>query len=178
MISRIPVPRHLQPHRILHWKHPPPAPQQFPPISLAVAWIAFTRTTDYLQYSLWAIRSDGSAGMRNEVLSPESGGLFYFSPDGVQVALVQPDSISMAIADGSGLRERVLVYPRVITYSEYHYYASPVWAPGASHFLFVVRSGANVELRMRSITDEEILIASLSAGTVPLISYDFGGAAR
>lgn len=165
------------------------------------AWIAFTRTSDYVHYELWGIRSDGSGaglvmgqpdfaaiprapeavavlpasfgwkpgdqnivafttrptfegpglmmnddlwlagvagGERNEVLPAGDGGQFHFSPDGAQIALVQPDSISLVNSDGSGYRGRVFVYSPVITYSEFAYYVSPVWAPDSSYLLVVI----------------------------------------
>jgi len=56
------------------------------------------------------------------------GGLFYFSPDGNQVALSSPDHISLANADGSNLRANVLTFPLVGTFSEYQYRPHPYWA--------------------------------------------------
>ncbi len=55
------------------------------------------------------------------------GGEFFYSPDGSQIAIVQPDKVILANADGSDYRP-VMNYPAVTTYSEYRYYASPVWA--------------------------------------------------
>lgn len=55
------------------------------------------------------------------------GGLFYFSPDGSQIALSNPESISLVNADGTNLRKDVLTFPDVITYSEYQYHPHPVW---------------------------------------------------
>ena len=56
------------------------------------------------------------------------GGHFYFSPDGTQVALSNPDNISLANAGGSNLRSNVLTFPLVGTYSEYQYRPRPHWA--------------------------------------------------
>jgi hypothetical protein len=176
-------------------------------ISDDAAWIAFSRTNDFIHYSLWVTRSDGSAGhaimdlpdfaalprapeavsvmpaafswkpgahilafstrptfegpglmmnndlwladidggTRSELLRSGEGGQFYFSPDGAQIALVQPDAISLVNADGSNRRERVFVYPPVTTYSEYAYYASPVWAPDSSQLLVVIPPTAAIE---------------------------------
>jgi hypothetical protein len=170
-------------------------------------WMAFSRTSDYIHYSLWAMRSDGSAGRavmdqpdfaalprareavsvmpaafswqprshvlafstrptfegpglmmnndlwladieagtRDELLRPGEGGQFYFSPDGAQIALVQPDSISLVNSDGSNRRERVFEYVPVTTYSEYAFYASPVWAPDSSRLLVVIPPTAAIE---------------------------------
>ena len=61
------------------------------------------------------------------------GGLFYFSPDGAQVALSTPDHISLANADGSNLRSNVLTFPLVGTYSEYQYHPRPYWSADSSY---------------------------------------------
>jgi hypothetical protein len=60
------------------------------------------------------------------------GGLFYFSPDGAQVALSTPDHISLSNADGSNLRPNALTFPLVGTYSEYQYHPRPHWSSDAS----------------------------------------------
>jgi len=56
------------------------------------------------------------------------GGMFYYSPDGSQIALVNPESISLVNADGSNLRDSVITYPLVGTNSEYQYHPHPIWA--------------------------------------------------
>jgi len=66
------------------------------------------------------------------LFNPGEGGMFYFSPDGDQLAIVTPTSISLADADGSNLRPNVLTFGSVITYSEYLYYPHPVWAADSS----------------------------------------------
>jgi hypothetical protein len=62
------------------------------------------------------------------LLEKDEGGLFYYSPDGSQIALSNPESISIMKADGSDLRADVLTFPSVITYSEYEYHPHPIWA--------------------------------------------------
>ncbi len=54
-------------------------------------------------------------------------GLFYYSRDGSQIALSNPESISLVNADGTHLRKDVLTFPDVITYSEYQYHPHPTW---------------------------------------------------
>ncbi|MBN2548033.1 MAG: hypothetical protein JXB15_02660 [Anaerolineales bacterium] len=71
---------------------------------------------------------DAITGELNYVLLSGWGGEFVFSPDGGQVALSTPDAILLADADGSSYR-KVLDYAPVTTYSEYRYYAAPVWSP-------------------------------------------------
>ena len=65
---------------------------------------------------------------KNTIFDFGQGGLFYFSPDGAQVALSSPDHISLANANGSNLRPNVLTFPLVGTYSEYQYRPRPHWA--------------------------------------------------
>ena len=59
------------------------------------------------------------------------GGAFTYSPDGSLVALTTPDAILLMNANGENYRT-VLTYERVLTYSEYRYYAQPVWSPDGS----------------------------------------------
>ena len=62
------------------------------------------------------------------ILPPGSGGQFFYNSDGSQVAVSTPNSISLVEADGSNRRD-VLVYDGVNTYSEYRFYAQPIWSP-------------------------------------------------
>ena len=70
---------------------------------------------------------------KNIVFDFNGGGLFYFSPDGSQVALSTPDHISLANADGSNLRANVLTFPMVKTYSEYQYHPLPYWSSDSGY---------------------------------------------
>jgi len=54
------------------------------------------------------------------------GGIFYYSTDGSQIALSNPESISLVNADGTNMRPDVLTYPSMITYSEYEYHPHPI----------------------------------------------------
>jgi hypothetical protein len=74
------------------------------------------------------------------VLPAEQGGDFNVSPNGSQIAIVQPDSISMANIDGSGLRENLVTFDPVLTYSEYQYYPRVVWAADSSAAEVVIPS--------------------------------------
>lgn len=69
-------------------------------------------------------------------LTSGTGGNFVFSPDGSQYALIRmvedSGTISLLNTDGTNLRENVLTYPYILTYSEYQYYAEPVWSPDSS----------------------------------------------
>jgi hypothetical protein len=57
------------------------------------------------------------------------GGEFEYSPDGNRIAISNPTSINLCQADGSNYRS-VLTYESVNTYSEYRFYAAPLWSPG------------------------------------------------
>lgn len=85
-------------------------------------------------------RLDADSGEMSLVLPGEEGGDFSVSPDGSQIALVQPDSISMANIDGSGLRSDLVTFEPVLTYSEYQYYPDVVWATDSSAVGVVIPS--------------------------------------
>ncbi len=68
---------------------------------------------------------------RTALLPPGEGGEFTYSPDGRQIAVVTPGSISLVNADGSDRRD-VFTYTPVATQSEASFYAQPVWAADAS----------------------------------------------
>ncbi|MDY6877087.1 MAG: hypothetical protein SWK90_12920 [Chloroflexota bacterium] len=68
---------------------------------------------------------------RTALLPPGEGGEFYYSPDGSQAAIVTAGSISLINANGGNRRE-VFTYTPVATYSEFQFYAQPVWAADSS----------------------------------------------
>lgn len=65
------------------------------------------------------------------LLPPGEGGEFAYSPDGSQIAVTTPSSISLIGADG-GNRRPVLSYMPVTMYSQVQYYARPVWSADSS----------------------------------------------
>jgi hypothetical protein len=73
------------------------------------------------------IRIDADTLARTMLLAPGSGGDFAPSPDGHYLAITRPDTIEIRLADGSPSGSGVINYAPVITYSEYSYYALPVW---------------------------------------------------
>lgn len=83
---------------------------------------------------------DADTGEMTEILAPGAGGDFTISPDGGTMAIVRPDSISLAVVDGSGLRPELVTYSPVITYSEFMYYVQPVWKPDGSAVGVVIPS--------------------------------------
>lgn len=68
------------------------------------------------------------------LLPKGQGGMFYYAPDGSQIAIVTPTQISLVNMDGSN-RRQVLDYEPVTTYSEYFFYAHPNWSPDSSYML-------------------------------------------
>lgn len=81
---------------------------------------------------------DTVTGELTLALNTASGGLPAYSPDGSLMAVVTPESISLANVDGSNYRANLVTFERVMTYSEYHYYPQVVWAPDSSHFKVVI----------------------------------------
>lgn len=75
---------------------------------------------------------DAVTAEKATLIAARQGGIFYYSPDGSQVAVANGSSISLLNADGSRWRADVLIFPSVITYSEYEYTPHPVWAVDSS----------------------------------------------
>ncbi len=78
------------------------------------------------------IRIDTDTFARTLLLAPGTGGDFTASPDGRYLALVRPDAIEIRLSDGTASGSGVISYAPVITYSEYAYYAQPVWDAGST----------------------------------------------
>jgi hypothetical protein len=78
------------------------------------------------------LRIDSDTLARTMLLAPGTGGDFAISPDGRYLALTRPDTVEVRLADGSASGSGVISYQPVITYSEYAYYAQPVWNPESS----------------------------------------------
>jgi len=78
------------------------------------------------------LRIDSDTLARTMLLAPGTGGDFTVSPDGRYLALVRHDAIEIRLADGSPSGSGVITYEPVITYSEYAYYAQPVWNPAST----------------------------------------------
>lgn len=74
---------------------------------------------------------------KQTLLPSGQGGEFVYSPNGKQIAIISPTTISLVNSDGSNRRE-VLTYDLVSTYSEYSYYALPIWAADSSSLRVVI----------------------------------------
>lgn len=70
---------------------------------------------------------DTTSGTFQTLLEAGQGGAFTFSPDGSQIALVTPTTISLVNVDGSGRRADLVTFPMIMTYSEYQYYPQMRW---------------------------------------------------
>jgi hypothetical protein len=75
---------------------------------------------------------DTDTGVRTHLLDSGFGGMFFYSPDGAQIALVTPESLSLINSDGTNRRE-ILTFPIIYTYSEWAFYPTPVWAADSSY---------------------------------------------
>lgn len=78
-----------------------------------------------LNRDLWVI--DTETLTRTNLLPAGSGGMFTYAPDGAQIAVSTPTSVSLMNADGGNLRMNVLTYPFINTASEYAYHVLPTW---------------------------------------------------
>jgi Tol biopolymer transport system component len=88
-----------------------------------------------LSNDLW--HADIDSGQVTNLRPVGEGGSFVISPDGSRVVLVTPEIISVMNL-GSGDVQQVLTYSPVLTYSEFQYYARPVWAPDGSTLRVVI----------------------------------------
>jgi len=87
--------------------------------------VGFAMTNDLL-------RINTDTGDLTRLLTPGNGGNFVISPDGNHIAIVRPDSINMVGPGGGTLVTDIVTYLPVMTYSEFQYYAQPVWAQDSS----------------------------------------------
>ncbi|HSB66686.1 MAG TPA: hypothetical protein VLD65_08905 [Anaerolineales bacterium] len=81
---------------------------------------------------------DAATMQKTTLFDTGQGGMFYYSPDGSQIALSNPESISLVNADGNNLRRDVLTYPGVITYSEYEYHPHPIWSADSASLMVTI----------------------------------------
>jgi len=96
-----------------------------------------------LNNDLWTLNADN--GEWKNLLPRGQGGSFIISPNGNQIAIVTPDSISLINVDGSNPRKAILKYTPVATYSEYAYYAEPRWAADSNSLKVVIPASASLE---------------------------------
>jgi Tol biopolymer transport system component len=82
--------------------------------------------------------ANADSGQIQTLLAPGHGGQFFPAPDGRQIAVTSPNSLSLVNVDGTNLRQDVLDYAPITTYSEYRYYAQPVWQANSSSLLIAI----------------------------------------
>ena len=105
-------------------------------------WVPGSLTLAYNTIQLFEIPSspqnndlrlvDANTGAKTLLQEPGQGGKFTYSPDGSQIALVTPNSLSLTNADGSNRRD-ILTFPVIYTNGGWNYYPQPVWAPDSGH---------------------------------------------
>jgi hypothetical protein len=86
------------------------------------------------------LRLNTGTGNLTHLLPPQKGGQFVISPDGTRIVIVQPEKIHLVNPDGTGLQTNLITYDQVITYSEFLYYAQPVWSRDSGAFGFAIPS--------------------------------------
>jgi hypothetical protein len=85
---------------------------------------------------LWFLNLD--TGELTNQLTSGSGGYFYFSPDGSQIAISKPTSISLLNTDGTNIRYDVATFLQVNTASEYLFCPPITWSPDGASILFAI----------------------------------------
>lgn len=96
-----------------------------------------TGPAEYNHNDLWKVNAD--TGEVVNLLSRDSVGQFYLSPDGEYVGISNPQSLAVMRADGSDFK-LVLEFPAISTYSEYTYKPVLVWSPDSAFFSVLVPS--------------------------------------
>jgi len=89
-------------------------------------------------YNYNIILVDADKGARKILLNAGQAGKFTYSPDGNQIALARPDQISLINADGSNLREAVLTFEPVLTYTEAVFHPELRWSAGSTYLRVVI----------------------------------------
>ena len=118
------------------------------------------------------VRLDSDTGDLTIVFPPGTGGDFTLSPDGTKLVLLTPDSIGLADVDGSNLQANLITYAPVITYSEFQYYAQPVWTPNSDAFGVAIPSSDPLDAAP-SGTIWRVQTATAAASNVGTIRGDF-----
>ena len=109
------------------------------------------------------LRINADAGELTRILPPQQGGHFVIAPDGSKIAIIRPDSIDLIHPNGDPLLKNAIIYSPVITYSEFRYYAQPVWFRDSSLLGVVIPS--------------EDPLAEYTTGTIWILPTDGSSAA-
>lgn len=82
---------------------------------------------------------NGATGAVTTLLEPgDGGGMYFYSPDGAQIALVLPNQINLINSDGSNRRDAVLAYDNILMYTESPFYAQPQWSADGSKLRVII----------------------------------------
>jgi hypothetical protein len=114
---------------------------------------------------------DADTGTLDPLLGQGEGGDFTISPDGTELAIMRPDSLSFARSDGTNLRSAVFSFPFVITFSEYLYYPRPVWSPAGDVVMLTI-PGENPFAESPSGTIRQVPLAGGSGTVLASVSGD------
>jgi dipeptidyl aminopeptidase/acylaminoacyl peptidase len=93
---------------------------------------------DYVNNDLWAV--DAVSGAISPLLPAGSAGKFALSPDGAFIAISRAAGLDLLNTDGLNYRPDLVVYPAIITYSEYTYLPEMIWSPDSLYFSVAVPS--------------------------------------
>ena len=93
---------------------------------------------EYINADLWTV--DADTGTVAAVLPANSAGAFQASPDGHTIAISRGEGLDLVNADGTNYRQNVVVFPTIITYSEYTYKPRPQWSGDGSFFTVAIPS--------------------------------------
>jgi hypothetical protein len=83
---------------------------------------------------------DADAATIATIFTAGNGGDATPSPDGARMALARSTNVSVCAIDGSGMHANVITFTPVLTYSEYAYYPTPVWAADSTRFGVIIPS--------------------------------------
>jgi Tol biopolymer transport system component len=115
-------------------------------------------------WDLWEV--DVESGEIARLLEDGEGGVFAHSPDGSQILVSDPTTVSLVDA-GGGNRRELVVFERVNTASEYAYAPQPVWAPDGSYGLVAISApepfaaSPSVNLWRLPLDGDPLLMATL-----------------
>lgn len=155
-----------------------PAPEEIGIGLYKYAWQPGTHTlgfnTQALTYGLAPSNdvhlADIDSGGIDTLLPGGDGGDFYFSPDGAQVAFSTHESISVIDVDGSNLRSDLIVFPMVITYSEYLYYPPVHWGPDSDDLMVAIPPAEGLNPPVDGVYPETDLLYIPLDGTPPWLA--------
>ena len=131
---------------------------------------------EYISADLWTVYADTSAV---STLLPAGGaGFFAASPNGHTIAVSRGTGLDLVEVDGSNLRQNVVTFPSIITYSEYTFKPRPQWSADGSFFTIAIPSADPLA------ADSSLAIKRVAVdGAVTLLGFQpgnavFGGSIR